>query len=122
MGRRPVLGHPAQRFRRWRSRRRAAPSPPRPPPFLTADGPDHWTITFDDVLVGVEQRFRINHPNNCDLNATGATTTGITANGVTLTREVGKPGNGIEPGALLPRPPFWHPAAPPRSFTREEMP
>ena len=66
--------------------------------FLTADGPDRWTITFDDVPVGVEQRFRINDPNHCDLNATGATTTGITANGVTLTRGVDTPGSGIEPG------------------------
>jgi hypothetical protein len=66
--------------------------------LLTADGSDRWVITFDDVPVGVEQRFRINDPNNCDLNATGATTTDITANGVTLTRVVDTPGSGIEPG------------------------
>jgi hypothetical protein len=65
---------------------------------LTASGPDRWTITFDDVPVGVEQRFRINDPNHCDLNATGATTTDITANGVALTRVVDTPGSGVEPG------------------------
>jgi hypothetical protein len=66
--------------------------------FLAADGADRWTITFDDVPVGVEQRFRINDPNNCDQNPTGATTAGITANGVTLTRVVDTPGSGLEPG------------------------
>jgi hypothetical protein len=65
---------------------------------LTADGPDRWTITFDDVPVGVEQRFRINDPNHCDQNATGATTTSITANDVTLSRMVDTPGSGLEPG------------------------
>jgi hypothetical protein len=66
--------------------------------FLTAEGTDRWTITFDDVPVAVELRFRINDPNNCDLNPTGATTSSITANGIVLTRVVDTPGSGIEPG------------------------
>ena len=65
---------------------------------LTAMGPDRWEITFTDVPVGSEQRIRISDPNTCALNATGASTEGVSANGTALTRVVDTPGNGIEPG------------------------
>ncbi len=65
---------------------------------LTAMGPDRWEITFIDVPVGSEQRIRISDPNTCALNATGASTEGVSANGTVLTRVVDTPGNGIEPG------------------------
>lgn len=65
---------------------------------LAAAGADRWTITFNDVPVGGEQRFRINDPNGCDTDPNGATTESIFANGVRLTRVVGTPGNGTEPG------------------------
>ena len=65
---------------------------------LTAMGPDRWEITFTDVPVGSEQRIRISDPNTCALNATGASTEGVSANGTVLTRVVDTPGNGIEPG------------------------
>lgn len=66
--------------------------------FLTPEPPDRWTITYPDVPVGVEHRIRVNDPNRCDLNATGAVTVGTTANGTTLTRVVDTPGSGTEPG------------------------
>lgn len=66
--------------------------------FLTPEAPDRWTITYPDVPVGREHRIRVNDPNRCDLNATGAVTTGITANGVLLTRVADTPGSGTEPG------------------------
>jgi hypothetical protein len=65
---------------------------------LTPVPPDRFVVLFFDVPVGVEQRFRINDPNECDANATGATTANIHANGVLLTRVVDTPGNGTEPG------------------------
>ena len=65
---------------------------------LTAVEPDRWEITFTDVPVGSEQRIRISDPNACVLNATGASTEGVSANGILLTRVVDTPGSGIEPG------------------------
>jgi len=65
---------------------------------LTAVAPDRWEITFTDVPVGFEQRIRISDPNSCTLNATGASTEGVSANGILLTRVVDTPGSGIEPG------------------------
>ena len=53
---------------------------------LTAVAPDRWEITFTDVPVGSEQRIRISDPNACALNATGASTDGVSANGILLTR------------------------------------
>ena len=65
---------------------------------LTAMGPDRWEITLTDVPVGSEQRIRISDPNACALNATGASTEGVSANGTLLTRVVDTPGTGVEPG------------------------
>ena len=65
---------------------------------LTAMGPDRWEITFTDVPVGSEQRIRVSDPNACAINATGASTEGVSANGTVLTRIVDTPGTGIEPG------------------------
>ena len=65
---------------------------------LTAMGPNRWEITFINVPVGSEQRIRISDPNTCALNATGASTEGVSANGTLLTRVVDTPGTGIEPG------------------------
>jgi len=65
---------------------------------LTAIGPDRWEITFTDVPVGSEQSIRISDPNVCALNATGASTEGVSANGTLLIRVVDTPGSGIEPG------------------------
>ena len=65
---------------------------------LTAMGPDRWEITFINVPVASEQRIRISDPNTCALNATGASTEGVSANGTLLTRVVDTPGTGIEPG------------------------
>ena len=59
---------------------------------------DRWTLRYGNVPVGVEHRFRINDPNGCVLNPTGAVTTNISANGVLLTRGVLTPGSGDEPG------------------------
>lgn len=57
---------------------------------------DRWTVTVSDVPVGVRHRFRINDPNVCPENPTGAVTRGILANGVPLTGVVETPGP--EPG------------------------
>lgn len=65
---------------------------------LTAVEAERWEITFGDVPVGAEQRIRISDPNTCALNATGASTEGVSANGTLLTRIVDTPGSGIEPG------------------------
>ena len=65
---------------------------------LTAIGADLWEVAFPDVPVGSEQRIRISDPNTCALNATGASTEGVSANGTLLTRVVDTPGTGIEPG------------------------
>ena len=65
---------------------------------FTAVAPDRWQITFTDVPVGSEQRIRVSDPNTCVLNATGASTDGVSANGTLLTRVVDTPGSGIEPG------------------------
>jgi len=59
---------------------------------------DRWTATFSDVPVGSRERFRINDPNVCPENPTGAVTRNIFANGVPLTEVVDTPGSGIEPG------------------------
>ena len=56
-----------------------------------------WVYT-SRVPAGKEQSFRINDPAACDQNETGAITEGITVNGVPLSRVVGTPGRGIEPG------------------------
>ena len=65
---------------------------------LTAVAPNRWEITFTDVPFGSEQRIRISDPNACSLNATGASTEGVSANGTLLIRVVDTPGSGIEPG------------------------
>lgn len=65
---------------------------------MQATGPDRWEITFTDVPIGSEQRIRVSDPNTCADNPTGASTEGVTANGVLLTRIVDTPGSGIEPG------------------------
>jgi len=65
---------------------------------LTAIGQDLWEITFSDVPVGSEQRIRISDPNTCALNATGASTEGVSANDTPLVRVVDTPGSGTEPG------------------------
>ncbi len=65
---------------------------------MTAMGPDRWEVAFPDVPVGSEQRIRVSDPNTCALNATGASTEGVSANGTLLVRVVDTPGSGIEPG------------------------
>ncbi len=65
---------------------------------MTPVGNDRWEITFTDVPVGSEQRIRISDPNTCDSDPNGASTEGVSANGVLLTRIVDTPGNGVEPG------------------------
>jgi hypothetical protein len=67
---------------------------------LTAAG-DRWTATFTDVPVGSRERFRINDPNVCPENPTGAVTRNISANGVALTAVVDTPGSGVEPGVAF---------------------
>jgi hypothetical protein len=59
---------------------------------------DRWTRTFDDVPVDARQRIRVSDPNACALNATGASTANVFANGVLLTEIVDTPGTGTEPG------------------------
>ena len=62
---------------------------------LRAIGPELWEFTFSNVPVGSEQRITINDPNTCALNATGASTEGVSANGTLLVRVVnfqGEPG------------------------------
>ena len=66
--------------------------------MFTAVAPNRWEITFTDVPFGSEQRIRISDPNACSLNATGASTEGVSANGTLLIRVVDTPGSGIEPG------------------------
>lgn len=61
-------------------------------------GADRWEITFENVPTNGEQRIRISDPNVCALNPTGASTEGVLANGVALSRVVDTPGSGIEPG------------------------
>jgi hypothetical protein len=65
---------------------------------MTADGATRWTLTLADVPVGTRERFRINDPNVCAENATGAVTRDVSANGVPLTDLVDTPGQGLEPG------------------------
>ncbi len=62
------------------------------------DAGDRWTITFADVPVGNRERIRVNDPNVCAENPTGAATRNVFANGVRLTDVVDTPGSGIEPG------------------------
>jgi len=59
---------------------------------------DRWTITFSEVPVGNRERIRVNDPNVCAENPTGAVTRNVFANGVRLTDVVDTPGSGIEPG------------------------
>ena len=59
---------------------------------------NRWEITFQNVPIDDEQRIRISDPNVCARNPTGASTEGVMANGVLLTRIVDTPGSGIEPG------------------------
>ena len=65
---------------------------------MTADGPDLWRITFNDVPAGSEQRLRVSDPNTCATDPNGASTENVLANGVLLSRIVDTPGNGTEPG------------------------
>ncbi len=65
---------------------------------LNAAAPGRWSISFSDVPVGSEQRIRISDPNACTTDPNGASTEGVFANDVPLTRVVDTPGNGIEPG------------------------
>jgi hypothetical protein len=58
---------------------------------LVAQGSGSWRITFHDVPVGPEITIRINDPNRCDESPYGAATTGIRANGRTLSRVVPTP-------------------------------
>lgn len=60
--------------------------------------PDHFTITFTNVPIGTENRIRVSDPNACDTHVTGASTVGVFANNVALSRIVDTPGTGIEPG------------------------
>jgi hypothetical protein len=65
---------------------------------LQAVPPDRWQVVFTDVPVGVVVSLRVNDPNACDENATGAVTRNIFANDVLLTTAVTTPGSGPEPG------------------------
>lgn len=68
-------------------------------PFpLFVDTPQRWSVTFTDVPVGTENRIRINDPNACEFDENGASTEGVIAGNVRLTRVVNTPGNGPEPG------------------------
>lgn len=73
---------------------------------LVAEGPELWTLTFDDAPVNVELRVRVSDRNTCsETNPTGASTDDVFANGVRLVRIVNTPGTGVEPGlafTLLP--------------------
>lgn len=60
--------------------------------------PDRFTVTFTDVPIDTENRIRVSDPNACDTHVTGASTVGVFANNVLLTRIVDTPGTGIEPG------------------------
>ena len=55
---------------------------------LAAIGLELWQITVSNVPVGSEQRIVINDPNTCVLNATGASTEGVSASGTLLVRVV----------------------------------
>jgi hypothetical protein len=67
---------------------------------LTADAAG-WSVTFADVPVGSRERIRVNDPNACTENPTGAVTRNVLANGVPLTDVVDTPGSGTEPGLAL---------------------
>lgn len=60
--------------------------------------PDRYTLTLTDVPINTVVSFRINDPNACDENPTGAVTRNIFANDVLLTTMVTTPGSGPEPG------------------------
>ena len=64
----------------------------------TSTDPSVAAMHSQCVQVGSEQRIRISDPNACALNATGASTDGVSANGTLLTRVVDTPGSGVEPG------------------------
>lgn len=64
---------------------------------MTAES-TRWTIVFNNVPVGQINSIRINDPNHCDMQRTGAVTMNVFANSVELTTVVGTPGNGTEPG------------------------
>ena len=65
---------------------------------MSASGVDRWEISFSDVRVDAAYRIRISDPNVCLEDPNGASTRNVYANGVLLTRIVGTPGNGTEPG------------------------
>ena len=65
---------------------------------LSADPPDSYEITFDDVPVNRTVSFRINDQNFCDENQTGAVTRNVFANDVRLVQNTTTPGTGDEPG------------------------
>ena len=65
---------------------------------MNANGADEWRVSFSDVPVNSGLRIRVNDANKCDIDPNGATTENVFANGVQLTRIVGTPGNGTEPG------------------------
>jgi hypothetical protein len=62
------------------------------------NGGDRWAITLPGVPVGSRERIRLNDPNACAENPTGAVTRNVFANGVRLTAVVDTPGSGAEPG------------------------
>jgi hypothetical protein len=66
---------------------------------LQAVGANRWQIEFSDVPRDVAVSFRINDPNACDQNATGAVTSrNVFANDMLMTTMVNTPGSGLEPG------------------------
>ena len=65
---------------------------------LQALAPDRWQIVFTDVPVETLVSLRVNDPNACDENPTGAVTRNIFINDVRLTTAVLTPGSGQEPG------------------------
>jgi hypothetical protein len=66
---------------------------------LQAFGANRWQIEFADVPRDVAVSFRINDPNACDQNVTGAVTSrNVFANDVLMTTMVNTPGSGLEPG------------------------
>lgn len=66
-------------------------------PLMTV-GSDLRTVVFNDVPIDELVSLRINDPNACDENPTGAVTRNIFINGVLLTTPALTPGTGQEPG------------------------
>lgn len=65
---------------------------------LAAVGTDLRVVVFDDVPIAKLVSLRINDPNACDENPTGAVTRNVFINGVLLTTPALTPGTGQEPG------------------------